>query len=242
MTYPYWMSRRKLQPPGKSGYIPIMPDDSCIDVSHAAPYQRAGHIRWAEVAPLARVAILRAVYRESPDESYRRHYLDARSAGLGTGAYAFLRPGGMDRQIAAFLAVAAPRRGDLCVADFEDHNGGIPTADELETWCAAVEAHTAADVVVYSRASLIDAHIPGGHPFRGRKRPLWLSQYPIAHGGELAAFEPGHHLDIPDGWMGDECLFWQYTSKGVVPGIDGAVDRSVGSIADLERRWPGVRA
>ena len=213
--------------------------DACIDVSHAAPYQRAGRVRWSEVATTARLAILRACYRSSPDESYAAHVRAARDAGIATGAYAFLRPGGMQEQIDAFLATVKPGPGALCVADYEDYKGGIPTADEAWAWCSAVKAATGALPLLYSRAGLLDAHVPAGHPLHACL--LWLSGYPVVGGAQLPAWDwKPHTLAIPKGWTGDDAVLWQYTSQGRVRGIDGDVDRNVGDLARVFATWPGA--
>lgn len=212
----------------------VAPADRAIDLAHVADYQHAGRVRWAEVAADGITdAMLRACYRTSVDASYTAHVAAARAVGIRTGAYAFLRPGDIDRQIATFLAVVRPGPGDVCYADFEDYRRPqdaaptMGTADEAQEWREAVEA-TGARVILYSRAGLLDTHVPAGHALR--TCPLWLSGYPTVGGAQLARWDDRvrGRLALPRGWTGP-VPWWQYSSQGRVRGIDGPVDRSYGA-------------
>jgi GH25 family lysozyme M1 (1,4-beta-N-acetylmuramidase) len=214
--------------------------DATIDISDAPAYQRAGRIRWPGVpAGGTELVIARAIYAHSPDASYAANVAGARGVGLATGAYAFLRPGDPAGQAHAYLDVVRPLRGALCVLDYEDYRGTIPTADEAQAWRAIVEAVTGVVPLLYSRAGLLDAHVPDGHPLRSM--PLWLSAYPLVRGAELRAWDGAHRLTLPRGWTGDRVVLWQYTSRGRVTGIDGDVDRSVGNVDDVLAMYPGAR-
>lgn len=219
----------------------VAPADRAIDLAHVADYQHAGRVRWAEVAADGITdAMLRACYRTSVDASYAAHVAAARAVGIRTGAYAFLRPGDIDRQIATFLAVVRPGPGDVCYADFEDYKrpgdavATMGTADEAQEWREAVEA-TGARVILYSRRNILDGkladktlRVPADHPLR--TCPLWASGYPTVDGGQARRWDERlrGHLELPKPWHGP-IPWWQYTAQGRVRGIDGPVDRSYGA-------------
>lgn len=146
----------------------------------------------------------------------------ARAAGLRVGGYHFARPavGSGTMQAALFIrSLGAVQPHDLRPAlDLEDTGHLTPT--ELRVWAhdfnQKVLADTGVGPLLYSYSAFLAGlnwQTPAGYG-------LWLASYGADDGQPHAARPP-----LP--WK--RYVAHQYTSKGVVPGIAGYVDRTEAS-------------
>lgn len=201
--------------------------DGVIDVSH---YQR--RIDWVRVAEagivLAFVKASEGAAWTDPDGAVNRE--GAERAGVLAVPYHFIDPGDPAAQARHFIASAGLRPGDPAMLDWE-------TAAPAQTLVAIGEAVAAATgrapLAYYGWAQLAAAH----PPLSGW--PLMLPAYPRGN-------TPGTYRSLvwrpprlpPGRDPARPYDFHQYTPAGHVPGIAGAVDRSVwvGDPASL-RAW-----
>lgn len=149
-----------------------------------------------------------------PDPTYLRRHKASEDAGLLTGAYHFLTPGDVTRQVEFFLhCVSAQPNGIRYALDWEKDEGGHFAG----MWAAlkfleAIKRTTGQTMWLY-----------GGELLRGRtvppafgEFPLWLSEYgPIAK--------------VPLPWK--RYTLWQYTERGEI-----ASDLSTYEVTDDEFR------
>lgn len=189
-----------------------------IDVSS---YQ--GTIDWAKVAGAGkRFAIVRASGGSLDiDATYAANRTGARAAGLAVGAYHFANPDSVSgdalREAAWFLRYATPARGDLVPALDLERNMDLTTGGLqrwVRTWLGAVEASTGVKPMIYTTPSFWQQQMGDTRAFADAGYTvLW-----IAHWGVTSPTVPGA------GWGGNGWTFWQYSSRGSVPGIAGKVD------------------
>jgi lysozyme len=155
------------------------------------------------------------------DPKYAAHVAGARSVGIRTGAYHFARPDTPgDNDLAAarrdaraeadwFLALAAPKRGDLLPAlDLE--TAGLPPQAMIawtRAWLDRVRSRTGVRPLVYTYPYFWQEL---GDTSQFRSFPLWIANYGVR--------EP----TLPGGWR--RHTIWQHTATGRVPGIPGRVD------------------
>lgn len=135
---------------------------------------------------------------------------DAKLVGLYRGAYHYARPGVQDATIEAdyFLDIVGDlEEGDMLALDIESGSG------DLGPWCLEFLRHVESQVgfkpLVYSGRWFTDAH-DFANDLDLAQYGLWLASYTT---GMPATPEPWQFL-----------AFWQYSDKGVVPGIKGPVD------------------
>ncbi|MEW6223421.1 MAG: GH25 family lysozyme [Chloroflexota bacterium] len=199
--------------PIDSGYI------EGIDVSH---WQ--GPIDWPTVADTGRkFAFLKASDdTDFVDSTYARNYQQAKAAGLVVGGYHFARPDAVPGSAIAeadhFADTLILASGDLRpVLDLEQ-TGGLPAA-ELQAWVRAFLDQ------VYLRTGL-RATIYVSPAFWSNK--MGNSGWFAANGYDtlwIAHWTTGVAPTVPaSNWAGEGWTFWQYTSDGAVPGIQGRVD------------------
>lgn len=181
-----------------------------IDVSS---YQ--GVIDWDSVAAAGYDF---AIIKATEDDGYENPYfleswVNAKHVGLIRGAYHFARPSLLDAAAEAnyFLAIVGElEQGDFLVLDIEAGDG------DLGPWALEFLRHVESQVgfkpFVYS-----GAWFTGPHGFADdtalAEYGLWLASYTAAM---PAAPAPWQFVAI-----------WQYTDKGVVPGIKGDVDLNI---------------
>jgi lysozyme len=182
-----------------------------IDVSHHQGVIDWERVRAAGVA-FAYVKTTDGVTFQDP--LWRRNRDRGRRAGLAVGGYHYARPNGSPYDAAgeatAFAAALGPYQpGDLPPAlDLEEH-GDLPPR-ELVAW--AVRFLTRLDdlsvlpPVLYTGSAFHTEHLASTHEL-DRWR-LWIAHYTSDRN--------------PRSWR--SWTLWQHTSKGRVPGIDGAVD------------------
>jgi len=189
-----------------------------IDISH-----HQDHIDWSLVAASGqRFAIAKATEgRTFVDPLYAINKLNAQANGLMFGAYHFAQPDDSAndaiREADHFVTTAQLVPGNLIpVLDIE-RTGGLSHAEVTEwilTWLGRVTERLGVRPMVYTspngwenRTGDTTAVADAGYTV------LWVAHWGVA--------EPR----LPaDDWSGNGWTFWQYTSDGSVPGIEGRVD------------------
>lgn len=128
--------------------------------------------------------------------------------GLAFGAYHFLRPGNVDAQMNWF---GRNTKGVIrLVIDFEDPKCDL---DDLKTAIASLEKYRPdAEICIYTGSSFIIDLLGGKPDATLSKYPLWVAHY-------TSAAEPKWPKQVWPTWS-----LWQYTDKGTISGIAGAVD------------------
>lgn len=186
------------------------PQQEGIDVS-----QWQGNIDFEQVAS----AGIRIVYIRSSmgsnyvDPYFEQNYQRAKAAGLKIGFYHYVtaRTISQARYQAQFFVNTVSGKDFECrlAMDFEDLIGlRQETANQIGlTFIQAVEEISGKEAVVYSDISNAASVFGGGLT----NYPLWIAQY-----GDAV---PDAAVNWPS-WAG-----WQYTDRGQIPGIEGAVDR-----------------
>ncbi len=189
-----------------------------IDVSH-----HQDTIDWPDVAASGqRFAFNKATEgRSFVDPLYAINKFNAQAAGLVFGAYHFARPDDSAndavREADHFVTTAQLTPGNLIpVLDIE-RTGGLSHAGVTKwilTWLARVTERLGVRPMVYTS--------PSGWATRtGDTTAVAEAGYTVLWVAHWGVAEPR----LPaDDWAGHGWTFWQYTSQGSVPGIDGRVD------------------
>ena len=187
-----------------------------------------GNVDWAEVASTpTRYVIMRSTIGNRPgmpfaiDEKYFQNLAGATANGLVVGTYhrahVGLAPNDAVNEANYFVDHAQIAAGDvLPVIDIEETHG--LTVQQMQDWVRAwvqrVRARTGVRPLIYSSPNFWRTNMGDTTWFADNDYPLW-----IAHWGVSAP-------DVPAGnWGGHGWTFWQWTSKGTIPGIVGDVDR-----------------
>lgn len=155
--------------------------------------------------------------------------LAMRVAGVARGAYHYADPTQSPEAQAAFystvvLGINGP--GDMPpVLDLE-HSGGLPPAaliDWTHRYLNTVQSLTGRQPIIYTYPNFWRTAMANTNEFAGY--PLWIADY----NGQNT---PG---PLPGGWS--NWTFWQYTSTGRIPGVNGDVDLNVysGAQGDFAR-------
>jgi lysozyme len=193
-----------------------------IDVSY---YQ--GNIDWAKVKASGRqFAIVRASDGTGfVDPKFTANWKGAKAAGLAVGAYQFFRPT-QDVNAQADLMIKMLNSvgygaGDLPpVIDVEVTDGvsGSTVASRVNAWISRVKSGTGRLPSLYTS--------PGFWSGIGNPTPSTLPYIWVAHWGVSCP-------TLPPAW--GRLRFWQYSSKGSVPGISGNVDLDIynGTLSEL---------
>lgn len=206
-----------------------------MDVSH---HQRP--IDWQRAAAAGyRYVFVRATYGSKlKDRNFAKHWEGAKAAGFLVSAYHFMRTSDpVARQIDLFLEVLGDRTPDLPLAlDVERDplaDAGAPDSRRAWTeWTMACLDHLEAAgrhrSIIYTAASFWNPNLERSD--RWARHDLWVAHYTDAANPR-----------IPLDWA--TWRFWQFTSKGAVPGAAGNIDlnRFAGTEADL-RAYAGGSA
>lgn len=197
-----------------------------IDVSD---YQ--GSIDWAAVAASKTVSFAYAKCTEGVSyvaDTYSRNHFYAAQRGLKVGAYHFFRPAANPKvQAVHFVNVAAIKSGDLVPwVDVEVTDGLSADAviQSLAYFNQAVEARIGKKIVIYSYFSFWNDILNGTDAFSGH--PLAIAAY-----NETPAI-PTAPAPVPNGFT--SAYMWQFSSKGVVAGINGHVDMDILCAPELQ--------
>jgi len=213
----------------KGGNMPYVPG---IDVSGWEP-----NIDWRAVrASGVRFAFLKATEgTHYVDPTFAPNWVNTKRVGIIRGAYHYLR-GGVDGAAQAdfFLKQVKLEEGDLPpVLDVENiYNEDVSNQTMIaraEAWLKKVEADTGVRPIIYSGPYFLKDRM--FHPIFGT--PNWAKNYKIWLANYLDHYQEGSLPLQPKNWQ--NWLFWQYTDKGIVPGIEGGVDLNWfrGSLDDL---------
>lgn len=200
-----------------------------IDVS---AWQRT--IDWAKVkAAGKRFVIAKATegigFRDS---YYSANKSGARGVGLAFTAYHYARPDLNPTKAAGeadwFVDNVGLSAGMLVPAlDLEEH-GGLGTSalqEWVATWLGRVYARTGARPMIYTSPAFWQRYLGDTRRFADEGYEiLW-----VAHWGVSQPTVPGSN------WGGRGWTFWQYTSDGSVPGIEGRVDLDRFNGSDMTR-------
>jgi lysozyme len=192
-----------------------------IDVSE---YQ--GKIRWSYVDtiegkyPLRYVFIRATVGKDRVDNQFERNWLGAKENKMMRGAYHYYRPNENSlEQAALFIKTVKLKKGDLPpVLDIEK----LPKEQSIERlkiglrrWLKAVESHYGVRPIIYTGEKYYDDFLK--EEFNDYL--FWIANYNF------------YREEIQGEW-----LFWQFTEKATVPGIDTNVDVNIynGDLQQLE--------
>jgi lysozyme len=183
-----------------------------IDVSE---YQ--GPISWREVDSLEHqyglhfVFIRASVGNDRVDKRFDENWLGAKDSKLIRGAYHYYRPNENSlEQAALFIKTVTLHKGDLPpVLDIEQ----LPKEQSLsqlkiglKRWLVAIENHYQVKPIIYTGEKYYDDFLKdefGDYLF-------WIANYNL------------YREEIQDDW-----LFWQFTEKATVLGIQGNVDVNI---------------
>ncbi|WP_281322639.1 glycoside hydrolase family 25 protein [Flavobacterium aestivum] len=183
-----------------------------LDVSE---YQ--GKIRWSYVDtlekkyPLHYVFIRATVGNDRVDHQFKKNWLGAKENKMIRGAYHYYRPNENSlEQAKLFIKTVKLRKGDLPpVLDIEK----LPKEQSIERlkvglrrWLNAVELHYGVRPVIYTGEKYYDDFLK--EEFSDYL--FWIANYNF------------YREKIQDNW-----LFWQFTEKATVPGIDYSVDVNI---------------
>lgn len=183
-----------------------------LDVSE---YQ--GKIRWSyvdtieEKYPLHYVFVRATVGKDRVDHQFKRNWLGAKENKMIRGAYHYYRPNENSlEQAELFIKTVKLKKGDLPpVLDIEK----LPKEQSLERlkiglrrWLKAVELHYGVRPIIYTGEKYYDDFLK--EEFSDYL--FWIANYNF------------YREEIQDDW-----LFWQFTEKAKVPGIDYKVDVNI---------------
>ena len=190
-----------------------------IDVSY-----HQGSIAWPQVAAAGkRFAFVRATAGTlTADTAYGANWSGARAAGLTVGSYHFANPDGALNDAANeaswFLRTAIVASGDLIpVLDLEVSNGldAAALATWAQTWLEQVYLATGVRPIIYTNNTFWQTSMADTDWFARNGYPvLFIAHWTTASEPNVPAWAWGGH-----GWT-----FWQHSSTGSVPGINGPVD------------------
>lgn len=183
-----------------------------IDVSE---YQ--GKIRWSyvdtieEKYPLHYVFIRATVGNNRIDSEFKNNWLGAKENKMIRGAYHYYRPNENSlEQANLFIKTVELKKGDLPpVLDIEK----LPKEQSIERlkiglkrWLKAVEQHYGVRPIIYTGEKYYDDFLK--EEFSDYL--FWIANYNF------------YREEIQEDW-----LFWQFTEKAKVPGIDNNVDVNI---------------
>lgn len=163
------------------------------------------------------------------DPRFSVNFREAKKAGIYTGAYHFCTPSDTEDAVheAEFFISIVKKTGGFDifnlppVIDIEQNRGldKKQVSTIIQTWIETVREQARVDPIIYSYSYFIRDYIDSSLC----DASLWLAHYDLK---QLP--------DIP-GWK--SWLFFQYTDKGRVNGIEGNVDLNVfaGDIKTLEK-------
>lgn len=194
-----------------------------IDVSH---YQ--GVIRWDQVKQSGiTFAFAKATGGTTgTDPQFANNWHSLRSEGLIRGAYHFFYPNEDATQQAKHFIDTVTGQGGLNPGDLPpmldveitDNMDNSQIIQGITTWLNVVEQALGCQPIIYTNLSFANEYL--GNSLSNY--PLWIAEYEV------------NTPTLPTGWQ--LWSFWQYSQYGIVPGVNGAVDRDKynGSIANLK--------
>lgn len=200
-----------LMPPPLQGRV------AGVDVSR---YQDP--VDWPKVAAAGvRFAFIKATEgRRKPDPYFPKHWDQAGTAGLLTGAYHFMRPTSSGAaQAKLFLATTADRyNSEQALPPVLDVEVAGLKETEILAWMDAVRTQLKWTPLIYTNFQIAKKY--AFQPATVGAFPLWWAQYPLqflkGKGEDGRPREP-RHLAEQETWT--TWAFWQYSETGRVTGI-----------------------
>lgn len=183
-----------------------------IDVS-----QYQGSINWQEVRtventfPIGYVFIRATVGSDKVDNEFHNNWMGSKENGIMHGAYHYYRPNENSlAQANNFIANVKLQKGDLPpVLDIEQ----LPKNQSLDSlkvglrrWLVKVEDHYKIKPIIYSGEKYYEHFLKEEFS----EYTFWIANYNF------------FVEDIKEDW-----LFWQFTEKATISGIDGNVDLNI---------------
>lgn len=156
------------------------------------------------------------------DPRFKKNWRKAQQKKFIRGAYHFYRPSVSPMiQARHFIKNVHLRSGDFPpVLDLEvtDNRPKQVIINEAKEWLKIIEAHYGIKPIIYTNRNWFKRYIDGNFD----NYIIWMAAYTTSPRPELANNKPWH--------------FWQYTNRGRIKGIEGAVDMNVfhGSDAELK--------
>jgi lysozyme len=190
-----------------------------IDVSHWE-----GKIDWQSVKTAGyRYAFTKATEGCTYlDDTFYANVAGAHAAGIPIGAFHFFHAAmPVQKQADLFIKSISSVKLDLPpVLDFEENPAMSKpnVAAAIKAWLDAVETATGRKPIIYTGMYYWNDYV--GNPGWAKDYPLWIAQY--------ATDQPR----LPQSWP--SWMFWQYTDKGTVPGIQGGVDLDYAALSETE--------
>ncbi len=183
-----------------------------IDVS-----QYQGHIHWDKVKTIEssfpiQFAFIRATAgKDKADTQFSRNWKESRSNGLIRGAYHYYRPNENSlNQAAFFISKVWLQKGDLPpILDIESmpKNQSMDSLKSgLRRWLTIVDRHYGIKPIIYTSESFFEDHLKDDFS----DFQFWIANY-----------------NFFAETMQDDWLFWQFTEKASVVGIEGNVDVNI---------------
>jgi lysozyme len=167
------------------------------------------------------------------DPTYPTNRAQAKAAGLKVGAYHFAQPntdvGSATAQADHFLTYAGPVSGELRPVIDLERTGGM-SDPQLIAWVREylqrIYDRTGVRAIIYCSPNFWRTNMSDTTWFaQNGYDVLWVAHWTTATTPSLPA----------TGWSSRGWTFWQYTSDGSVPGIQGRVDLNRFNGTDLTR-------
>lgn len=178
----------------------------CIDVSHHQPEPN-----WAKVKAGGTVGVIlkatEGLTYVDPTFGSRREA--AKSVGLAVSSYHFLKHGQAGQQIAHYLDVVSPQRGERVVIDYEDTSCNL--GDLRDAVLALQAAGLDLQITVYG-GGMLKGQLGQNRDDVLAKTSLWIAHY-------TSMAQPVWPKATWPVWT-----LWQYTDSASVDGIQGPVD------------------
>ncbi|MFN8383423.1 MAG: GH25 family lysozyme [Anaerolineales bacterium] len=160
-----------------------------------------------------------------------------RSIGVPRSAYHFFRAN-VDpiKQAEFYIQTLGDANSDAelpPIFDIETNEG--KSREEImagaKVWLDIVQQYFGKRPIIYSGRRFLQEYFSD----QNGSAPTWASQYPLWFAEYPSNYSDGLDISLPQGWT--EWAFWQYSDKGVVPGINASADMNVfnGSASDLRK-------
>lgn len=176
-----------------------------------------GNIQWDQVKTVEDTFALSFVFiratagKDRVDRKFAANWKQAKANGLIRGAYHYYRPNENSiKQAELFIQTVQLQKGDFPpVLDIEN----LPKTQSIDSmkvglkrWLKKVEEHYNVKPIIYSGERYYKDFLKDDF----KEYPFWIANYNF------------FVENIKDDW-----LFWQFTEKGTVHGIEGPVDLNV---------------
>jgi len=156
------------------------------------------------------------------DDKFVRFFDGMAKAGIRRGAYHFFRKGyDAVKQAQHFVNIIKPNVHKLDILALDIEEGG-ETAAQIIEFCDYVQGRYPDNIfLIYSAKWILDQVVMNERQKDRLKRiPVWIAGYP---------YYPDMFDKVPVGYIPNQSKWgnvwlWQYSEKGVVKGIQGAVD------------------